>query len=220
MVPTMLKLTATETLGAADRGSVGRLMPPQRITVVSMQFSRPDAQMSDGFPIPATGGPGGFRVAGLSDGGPSDAGAQGRGYARRRRDRHGRGLRGELLLPSLPGHQTRSERFDTLVMESAERLGELWGEALERVQFVVDEIPPHLEDLVGSGDRPPLARFDPAGPEAPATISVYRRPIESLVTGPEELRELVHEAVIEQTAELLNVPPEAVDPLYNRTRRL
>ena len=36
---------------------------------------------------------------------------------KRRRDRHGRGLRGPLLPPTLPGWRTRAERFDELMSE-------------------------------------------------------------------------------------------------------
>ncbi|MFI5084698.1 MAG: metallopeptidase family protein [Actinomycetales bacterium] len=194
-----------------------------------MQSPAPDPSLTPGFPAPDAGS--GFRVGGLDQEsdtdtaqqagrGPAPAAGPGRGFARRRRKRHGRGLRGGLFLPTVPAYQTRSERFDALVMESAERLGELWGAPLEHVQFVVDEIPGQLESLVASGDRAPLARHDPAGKDGPATITVFRRPIESLVQGTEELRELVHEAIIEQAAEILNVAPEAVDPIYHRTRRL
>ena len=35
----------------------------------------------------------------------------------RRRDRHGRGLRGPLIAPTLPAWRTRSEKFDDLVAE-------------------------------------------------------------------------------------------------------
>ena len=40
----------------------------------------------------------------------------------RRRDRHGRGLRGPLLPPILPAWRTRAERFDELVTSAADDL--------------------------------------------------------------------------------------------------
>lgn len=150
----------------------------------------------------------------------STHGGQAKSFERRRRNRHGRGLRGELLLPTHPGWRTRSDRFDALVMDSADRLCELWGNALDSVQFVVDEIPPQLEELVGTGERAPLSRYVPGVGVEPASITVYRRPIESILSGSEDLAELVHEVIIDKVAEVLNVSPESVDPIYHRTRRL
>ena len=37
----------------------------------------------------------------------------------RRRDRHGRGLRGVLAPPGVPLYRTRTERFDDLVLQAA-----------------------------------------------------------------------------------------------------
>ncbi|HEY8294627.1 MAG TPA: metallopeptidase family protein [Micrococcaceae bacterium] len=147
------------------------------------------------------------------------AGQQGRSFRARRRNRHGRGLRGELLLPALPGAHTRAEKFDELVMDSAERLGELWGTAMESVQFVVEDIPSSLEELVAKGERAPLGTHRVAGPGTPASITIYRRPIEQLSDNDDELREIVHEIIIEEAAGILNVAPEAVDPVYRRSRR-
>lgn len=150
-----------------------------------------------------------------------DAGslARGKGFRRRRRDRHGRGLRGRLMLPPLPGARTRSEHFDDLVVESADRLQDIWGGSLDRVQFAVDEIPGALEDLAALGQPVPMASLRPAESNSLATITVYRRPIVQATDNDEELREIVHDSVVEQVALLLNLTPESVDPAYGRTRR-
>ena len=71
--------------------------------------------------------------------------ATGKGFRQRRRNRHGRGLRGELMLPTLPGYRTRSDRFDDFVLDSAQRLHDIWGKPLDGVRFAVEEIPPGLE---------------------------------------------------------------------------
>ena len=52
----------------------------------------------------------------------------------RRRDRHGRGLRGPLLPPILPAWRTRAERFDELVTSAADE-----GELADLVRRVVVE---------------------------------------------------------------------------------
>lgn len=141
-----------------------------------------------------------------------------KGFRARRRNRHDRGLRGELLLPTLPGSQTRSEKFDGLVVDSAERLSELWPDGLADVEFMVEEIPDALEALMGTNERVPLGRYRAAGPDGPATVTIFRRPVESLVDTSGQLRDLVHEVIIEQVAGLLNMSPEAVDPLYRKFR--
>jgi predicted Zn-dependent protease with MMP-like domain len=145
--------------------------------------------------------------------------SQGRSFRARRRNRHGRGLRGDLMLPPLPGIRTRSDKFDDVVMESAERLNELWGAAMEAVNFVVEDIPGSLEELVAAGERAPLGTYRGAGPDGPASITIYRRPIEQIADSFDELREIVHEVIVEQAAGILNVAPETVDQIFRRPRR-
>jgi predicted Zn-dependent protease with MMP-like domain len=89
----------------------------------------------------------------------------------RRRDRHGRGLRGVLAPQDVPLHRTRAERFDDLVLQAVARLEPQWEAHLAGVEFAVEEIPP-AEVPAANGRGPvPLSRLDPGsaqGPEAPA----------------------------------------------------
>jgi predicted Zn-dependent protease with MMP-like domain len=149
-----------------------------------------------------------------------DGGGPRRSFRQRRRNRHGRGLRGDLLLPTLPGERTRAERFDELVMESADRLSDLWGQPMEAVDFGVEDIPADLERLLGTFERAPLGIHRAATADRRGLITIYRRPIEQLADTDEELRDIIHEVIIEQAAGILNVAPEAVDPIYRRSRRL
>ncbi|MEV7660357.1 metallopeptidase family protein [Paenarthrobacter sp. NPDC089316] len=144
------------------------------------------------------------------------AGTGVRGFRRRRRNRHGRGLRGELMLPNLPGFRTRSERFDDMVLDSAERLQDMWGKQLDGVLFAVDEIPPNLEQLVATRNPAPMGSYTPGGRGEPPMITVYRRVVEQGSNTREELQDLVHDVVVEYTAEMLGVPPETLDPVYRR----
>jgi hypothetical protein len=93
----------------------------------------------------------------VQDGDGSDRAISGRV---RRRDRHGRGLRGSLVPPDVPLHRTRSERFDDLVLLAVSQLEPRWEAELSGVEFGVEEIPPVIPD----GDDPepiPLARLEP-----------------------------------------------------------
>lgn len=144
----------------------------------------------------------------------------------RRRDRHGRGLRGPLLPAGAPFSRSRAERFDGLVRDEVSRLGQRWGRELAQVEFAVEEVPP-IEPVARAGVDPvPLAQTVPATDGAAPRIVVYRRPVEArgLGTGggvaagggdERELVRLVRDLLVEEVAELLGLSPESVDPSYD-----
>lgn len=158
----------------------------------------------------------------------------------RRRDRHGRGLRGSLVPPGVPLHRTRSERFDDLVLLAVSQLEPRWEAELSGIEFGVEEIPPVLPDT-GDPEPVPLARLEPGSalpgsggpaastplpaprnavgqhrgaPDQPARIVLYRRPLLARADGEEELAELVLDVIVEQFAHWLGVDPQTVDPGY------
>ncbi|MDP5227360.1 MULTISPECIES: metallopeptidase family protein [Arthrobacter] len=139
-----------------------------------------------------------------------------RDFRHRRRNRHGRGFRGDVFLPTLPGYRTRSDRFDDMVLDTAERLHDLQGKILDGVLFAVEEIPPGLEELLANGLPAPLGNSTPALGEEPARVTVYRRVVEQNCPVKEQLPDLVHDVVVEHTAQLLGVAPETLDPYYHR----
>ncbi len=124
----------------------------------------------------------------------------------RRRDRRGRGLRGALLPGDLPAARSRSEEFDELVLDAVTRVSRQWGNQLEAVDVLVEDVPPdHLDGV-------PLSRAEPATLDEPARIVVYRRPVESRARTQRVREDLVHDVVVEAVADLLGLPPEVVDP--------
>ncbi|MGW1030062.1 metallopeptidase family protein [Streptomyces sp. NPDC002577] len=139
----------------------------------------------------------------------------------RRRDRHGRGMRGPVAPPQVPLSASRAEAFADLVQDSVERLERRWPQ-LADIDFLVLEVP-RLDgggaaagpDLVAWGeDAVPLGGTIPAREGRPARVVVYRRPVEIRTKGRDERAALVHEIVVEQVAELLGLTPETVDPRY------
>src|SRR5712691_12972619 len=144
----------------------------------------------------------------------------------RRRDRHGRGLRGPLAPAGSPLYRSRSERFDDLVLAAVAQLEPRWEAELSGVEFAVEEVP--ATDLPPDGlpadtcDPVPLARLDPAWsltadpdqPARPARIVLYRRPLLARAEGEDELSDLVLDVVIEEFARLLGIDPQIVDPGY------
>jgi Zincin-like metallopeptidase len=89
----------------------------------------------------------------------------------RRRDRHGRGLRGSLVPPDVPLYRSRSDRFDDLVLLAVSQLEPRWEAELAGIEFAVEEIPPVIPD---PGDPEPVplggleARPTPPGRVRPA----------------------------------------------------
>jgi hypothetical protein len=80
----------------------------------------------------------------------------------RRRDRHGRGLRGSLVPPDVPLYRSRSDRFDDLVLLAVSQLEPRWEAELAGIEFGVEEIPPVIPDP-GDPEPVPLGGLE-AGP--------------------------------------------------------
>ncbi|MCB5183168.1 metallopeptidase family protein [Streptomyces antimicrobicus] len=140
----------------------------------------------------------------------------------RRRDRHGRGMRGPVAPPQVPLSASRAELFGDLVQDSVERLERRWPQLAE-VEFVVAEVPgpPGAPGAPGGADAwndeaVPLGGVVPAQAGRPPRILVYRRPVEIRSKSRDERALLVHEIVVEQVAELLGLAPETVDPRYGQ----
>ncbi|QDQ11922.1 metallopeptidase family protein [Streptomyces spectabilis] len=134
----------------------------------------------------------------------------------RRRDRHGRGMRGPVAPPQVPLSTSRAEAFTDLVQDSVERLERRWPQLTE-IDFLVLEVPPTVgggPDEEWAGETVPLGGTVTASEGRPARVVVYRRPVEIRTKGRDERAALVHEVVVEQVAELLGLSPESVDPRY------
>ena len=149
--------------------------------------------------------------------GPGPGSGLGSGVRPRRRDRHGRGLRGPLVPPGIPLYRTRSQQFDDLVLEAVARLEPRWETELSDVEFAVQEVP---DADIMDGDGVPLARVvrastdtsDPDHPAAGPRIVLFRRPLLARAEDEDELSELLYDVVVEEFAEILGVDPEVIDP--------
>ena len=130
-----------------------------------------------------------------------------------------------LYPPTLPAAKTRAERFDAMVLEALEPIEQRWGAELTELDLAVDDVPEVDETSpdevvwqagVLADVGVPLAQLVPAGvdPEglpSRARIVLYRRPLEARARGGADLADLLHEVLIEQVAEYLNIEPDAVD---------
>ncbi|MFI0417993.1 peptidase [Spongiactinospora gelatinilytica] len=128
-------------------------------------------------------------------------------------------MRGPIAPPHVPIARSRSERFDDFVLDAVDRLKPRWARQLASVEFSVEEVPPasELGDGPGRvvGEPIPFGRAEPAAGSGPAAVVVYRRPLEARARDRDTLGALVHDAVVEQVANLLGLSPETVDPGYD-----
>jgi predicted Zn-dependent protease with MMP-like domain len=141
---------------------------------------------------------------------------------RRRRDRHGRGLRGPLYPATLPAARTRAERFDALVLEALDPIEARWRSELTQLDVAVDDVPDVREQAFTPDDgvvedaNVPLARLVPAGVDrrgvpTRARIVLYRRPLEARARDGADLADLVHDVLVEQVANYLGLDPDIIE---------
>lgn len=139
--------------------------------------------------------------------------------SKRRRDRHGRGLRGVLAGRPVPIAHSRSEAFDAMVLHAVEHLQPRLSDRLRDVEFAVEDVPPVTDAAVSADDvlddnSVPLSRVyraGLAGISAPVIV-LYRRPLESRADRSDDLAGLVHDVVVEQVARLFNTSADEIDP--------
>ncbi|GAA5044039.1 putative Zn-dependent protease with MMP-like domain [Thermocatellispora tengchongensis] len=128
-------------------------------------------------------------------------------------------MRGPIAPSHVPIARSRSERFDDLVLDAVDRLKPRWSKQLASVEFVVEDVPPLSElgdgpERVG-GEPIPFGRAEAASGSDPASVVVYRRPLEARARDRDQLGAYVHDAVVEQVASLLGLSPETIDPGYD-----
>jgi predicted Zn-dependent protease with MMP-like domain len=138
----------------------------------------------------------------------------------RRRERRGRGLRGQLAPAEVPVHRTRGERFDDLVLDAVEEIEDHWAAELAALEFAVEDVPPDTGAATGYDSDVVVDRGVPLGRlyrhglpdiDQPVVV-VYRRPIEARATDPEDRADLVFMVVVDLAAEFLGRDVDEVDP--------
>lgn len=133
----------------------------------------------------------------------------------KRRNRHGRGPRGPLVLPKEHGGRT-----DRLSPTRAELFTECLGQAVAKVQAscpgILDNVLIGVDDVPEMPDwtagRVPLASAVEGSEGIPARVVLYRRPLELRGGTPAGLALLVHQTLVEQLSALTGVPVEEIDP--------
>lgn len=136
----------------------------------------------------------------------------------RRRDRHGRGLRGPLATKNPltgtalepVGPPGRATFFEEALQASIDRVGEHCPEALVGIAFGIEEVP--FLQTAWSGERVPLAAAVAPTPSELGRVVLYRRPLEHRAASRQGLQILVHRTLVEQLAALTGLSITEIDP--------
>ncbi|MDU0967598.1 MAG: metallopeptidase family protein [Actinomycetaceae bacterium] len=129
-----------------------------------------------------------------------------------RPDRHGRGMRGVLVPPGLPGFRTRSEQFDELAIAAVSDIAVEW-EAVNDIEFAVEDVPPS-DPAPWEDHAVVFGRCFPAerAHHLKTRIVLYRLPIQGRCRTRDELRDTLRWVIVENVANALAVPPDALIP--------
>jgi hypothetical protein len=129
----------------------------------------------------------------------------------RSRDRHGRGIRGQVTGPHLPPLRTRVDFFDLAVSSAIDYLRGTWPDELSELRVDVAATPPGEPGLRGE-KRVARWRVD----RAARRITLYRVPIERLSklhrNDDWHQRMLIESCVFRAVAELLGRDPWDISP--------
>ncbi|MFE6510309.1 metallopeptidase family protein [Nocardioides sp. NPDC057767] len=132
------------------------------------------------------------------------------------RDRHGRGRRGPIAVPTdpkVPVLRTRRERFDDIALAIVTEIDGRWQSRLGLIEYAVEESPDIPKDWTVD-DHIPLGSLERGAGADPARLVIYRRPIEHRCQTRSEVEAMVLMVVVEQVADLLGIDAEDVDPRY------
>ncbi|QRV01867.1 metallopeptidase family protein [Arcanobacterium phocisimile] len=129
----------------------------------------------------------------------------------RRRDRHGRGIRGPVVGTDSPAYRTRARKFDDILAWELDEFRKHLGHVLLRYDFAVLDVP--ATDPAPWEDGVPLARFLPF--ERPSKILgrivFYRMPMTMAALAEEDPRTFIHNVMVSQIATALNASADDID---------
>lgn len=127
----------------------------------------------------------------------------------RNRNRHGRGLRGPLLNPALPGWRTRREEFAELVSDVVDEYQQRLSEISE-IQIGVEEVAPSAPAEWESHDVTQARAFPKDRVRGlPARIVLYRLAIQAHHR-PDQLELAVYTLLAQRIAEITGTDPDSL----------
>lgn len=119
----------------------------------------------------------------------------------------------------VPIARSAGQQFDDALLDVVEHLEAHGLGELTDIEIAVEDVPEipaeseYTADVLAD-DGVPLARTLPPSAESDnkPLIVLYRRPLEARALDPDDLEDLLHEAVVDRLAHLLGRDPEDLDP--------
>ena len=123
------------------------------------------------------------------------------GVMSKRRNRHGRGQRGPVVLPRVYGGGGRAPTK---------------GQVQRSCPGILDNVIVGAEDVPAmpgwTEERVPLSSAVDGSDDSPARVVIYRRPLDLRTASRRGLAILVHRTLVEQLSALTGLPVEKIDP--------
>jgi predicted Zn-dependent protease with MMP-like domain len=108
------------------------------------------------------------------------------------------------------------EDFEEHVRAALDSVPTELAEGLENVAVVVADEHPGDPNLFGTFHGVPRTEQSSLGPSSPATITVYRRPLEEAFPDPKELEREIRVTVLHELAHYFGIDEERIDELGYR----
>lgn len=139
----------------------------------------------------------------------------------KRRERHGRGMRGRLALPHpytgevvpLAKQVPPPAYFTRCVTDALAQIARQCPAALAAMDVGVEDVPTLTQGWV---ERVPLAAAVSATPTKNGQVVVFRRPIERRARTRAGLRILVYRTIVEQLSDATGIALDEIDPSGHR----
>ena len=106
-----------------------------------------------------------------------------------------------------------ADEFEEHVRAALDSLPPDLAEGLENVAVVVEDEHPGDSHLFGTFHGVPLTERSTFGPTPPATITIYRVPLEDAFHDPEELRRQIRITVLHELAHYFGIDEERIEEL-------
>lgn len=124
-------------------------------------------------------------------------------------------MRGPAVYPRVlgePEQRTKRQRFDDLLLGLVTEIDAHWSERLGLVEYAVEDVPILPSDW--HEEQVPLSSLVRGRGGEPSRLVFFRRPMEQRCETRSDLEAMVLTVVVEQIAELVDLPPEDIDPRY------
>ena len=108
------------------------------------------------------------------------------------------------------------DEFEEHVRAALDAVPPELARGLENVAVVVEDEHPGDPDLFGSFHGVPRTERSSLGPSSPATITIYRRPLEEAFPEPEELEREIRITVLHELAHYFGIDEQRIDELGYR----